>query len=76
MGVELDRKRARDDESGRLLEERRHCCSHAKEKSCRRRSSAVGEARPSTGQSRREGPSDSGEGATVSSCPMCAPEPS
>ena len=43
--------------------------------SCRRQSSAVGEARPSTGQRRREGPSDPGEGATVSSCPMCAPEP-
>lgn len=30
MGVELDRKWARDEKSGRQAEERRHCCSHAK----------------------------------------------
>lgn len=27
LGVELDRKRARDETSGRRAEERRHCCS-------------------------------------------------
>ncbi|CAB1454242.1 unnamed protein product [Pleuronectes platessa] len=53
MGVELDRKRARD-RSGRQVEERRHCCSRAKtwrgRKACRRWSSTGGQARPWTGQ--------------------------
>lgn len=79
MGVELDRKRARE-ESGRLVE-RRHCCSHAK--TWRRRKLSSPEQRSWRGEtlnrSRRvEGPSDSGvgRGATVSSCPSRAPEPS
>lgn len=50
----------------------------AKEKSCRCRRSAEREARPSTGQGGwkvqriLEG---GGRGVTVSSCPLCAPEP-
>lgn len=30
MGVELDRKESKTGASGRLVEERRHCCSHVK----------------------------------------------
>ncbi|TMS09581.1 Homer protein-like protein 3 [Larimichthys crocea] len=82
MGVELDRKRARD-ESGRLVEERRRCRSHAKTWR-RRKAVVVGAAqleRRDLGQVKEGGRSERfwrgrGKGATVSSCPLCAPEPS
>lgn len=82
MGVELDRKRARD-ESGRLVEERRRCRSHAKTWR-RRKAVVVGAAqleRRDLGQVKEGGRSERfwrgrGKGATVSSCPSCAPEPS
>lgn len=82
MGVELDRKRARDEGAGGWWRRRRHCSSHAKtwrrRKCCRCRRSTVREARPSTGPRRAEGPKDFGglrKRVTVSSCPLCAPEP-
>ncbi len=81
MGVELDRKRARDERAGGWWR-REGTAAHTRRRgegeklSLSEQRSWRGETFDRSG--RVEGPNDSGgaRAATVSSCPPCAPEPS
>ncbi|TDH05700.1 hypothetical protein EPR50_G00125250 [Perca flavescens] len=77
MGVELDRKRARDEPGGgeKALLLTREDMAKGESGRCRGGRSRRGET--FDGSRRVEGPNDSGRGGgTVSSCPSRAPEPS